>query len=135
MDELSILLVEDNEIDVVFFQRSLALAEANHTVTVSKNGEEAIEVLESVAPSDVPHLVFIDINLPGISGIELLEQIRRTRAMDRAVVFMLTTSDEKSDVDAAYANHAAGYIVKSLSARSKIASLVDWYSHSNHFCS
>ena len=131
MNELSILLVEDNDIDVLFFQRTLA--DSADAITVTQSGEEALEYLRTVGHERLPHLVFIDINLPGINGLEFLGHVRSDPSMASVVAFVLTTSDERSDIDAAYKKLAAGYIVKSKDACSKITTLVDWYRHSNCF--
>ena len=59
-------------------------------------------------------LMFHDINMPRMNGIEFLQAIRQDSTLDQSIVFVLTTSNNEEDKLAAYDQHIAGYILKSL---------------------
>jgi CheY-like chemotaxis protein len=113
----NILLVEDDTVDARAFTRALAKLGMNVPVTVARDGVEAWELLKAVngrAPfgHEESMLVF-DVNMPRLSGIELLERLRKDPALRDAVVFMVTTSESERDRVAACNLNVAGYIPKS----------------------
>jgi DNA-binding NarL/FixJ family response regulator len=59
-----------------------------------------------------PYLVTLDLNMPRMDGFEFLEEVRNDPSLQRAVIFVLSTSDSPKDVAAAYSANIAGYIVK-----------------------
>lgn len=110
MEPARILLVEDQ---AAFAQglRSLLLAEApagTQEIQIAKDGLEAMIACESFAP----HLVLMDIRLPGRSGIETTSEIKSM--FPSAVVVMLTSSEEEDDLLAALKAGASGYLLKTL---------------------
>ncbi len=116
LDEVHILLVEDNEIDVMAFQRGIKKNDVPNPLTVAENGQEALDILRGEHPekSIGPHrMVFLDMNMPIMNGVEFLEEIRRDPELCSTVVFVLTTSDHEMDLVAAYKKNVAGYILKS----------------------
>jgi CheY-like chemotaxis protein len=120
----SILLVEDNLADVKIMQRALAQAATRAELVVVRDGQEAIEYLfrqGAYAPSDgavspapwrCPDLVVLDLNLPRLSGTEVLEQIRQSPKLCLLPVVVLSTSRRPEDVQTAYAAGANSYIEK-----------------------
>lgn len=113
-ERATILLVEDDQVDIQGFRRAMArLGLANEVVTVS-DGIEALERLRGMGgpPLARPHLVVLDLNLPRMSGIELLRELRSDPELRRTVVFVLTTSRAEQDKVQAYQLNVAGYIVK-----------------------
>jgi CheY-like chemotaxis protein len=79
------------------------------------DGAEALKFLEQRPPyADAPRpgLVLLDLNLPGHSGIEVLERIKTDDELKQIPVLMLTSSDASDDIEAAYQNHANAYLVK-----------------------
>jgi CheY-like chemotaxis protein len=112
---INILLVEDDSLDVIDMQRTLTKMNILHKTAVAKNGEEAIEYLESPeAAENKPDLVLLDINMPKMNGIEFLTAIRKKEQWRDLKVFMVTTSDERIDREAAKKLGVSGYIVKPL---------------------
>ena len=65
------------------------------------------------APLPKPYLILLDINMPRMNGIELLREIRRDPDHQSALVFVLTTSKDEMDREAAYRYNVAGYLTKS----------------------
>jgi len=115
--DMSILLVEDDEIDRRAIRRAFRENEVDCTITEATNGQEALAVLRGESDETLPrrHLILLDINMPQMDGIEFL-RVLRTEESDPSirdsVVFILTTSAAEQDRTRAYEQHVAGYIVK-----------------------
>ncbi|WP_149195673.1 response regulator [Luteimonas suaedae] len=118
MNEKEILLVEDNPDDVELTRIAFAEAKIANTLTVVRDGAEALDYLfargayADRAPDDLPSIILLDLNLPKVDGREVLQAIRsdaRTRALP---VVVLTTSNEPFDVEASYALGVNSYIRK-----------------------
>ncbi|MDH5822629.1 response regulator [Luteimonas sp. RD2P54] len=118
MKQKEILLVEDNPDDVELTRIAFAEAKIANTLTVVRDGAEALDFLftrgayASRDPDDLPSIVLLDLNLPKVDGREVLQAIRgdaRTRALP---VVVLTTSNEPFDVEASYALGVNSYIRK-----------------------
>lgn len=108
-----ILLVEDNPGDVELTRRALGETTIPHVLEIVEDGEAAIAQLDAVAGTpDAPDLVLLDLNLPRVSGREVLAHIKATPGLRRIPVVMLTSSQAESDVHAAYDLHANSYVVK-----------------------
>lgn len=112
-DNLSILLVEDNDDDQFFFQRLITKAGLRPSLAVSTDGQQAIEHLRQQIEADSPpRLEFLDLKLPLLGGFEVLQWIRSQSALARMVVVALSSSSETRDIEQAYALGAQGYLVK-----------------------
>jgi CheY-like chemotaxis protein len=94
--EVTILVVEDDEIDVKALLRAFKKLKIANPVTVAKDGIEGWEALQNLPR---PYLLILDINMPRMNGIELLEKIR-------------ATEDDKDKFEA-YNLNVAGYMLKS----------------------
>ncbi len=118
MEEREILLVEDNEDDIILTQRALKQAGINHKLAIAKDGEEAMEHLFGSQDHPVlrgepcPLLILLDLNLPKISGLELLKRIRSHKRTQICPVVILTSSDEDIDIIGGYTLGANSYIRK-----------------------
>ena len=110
-------MVEDDEVDVMDISRSLQKANIIHNLTVAHNGEEAMEVLKKGA-LQLPDITLIDINMPKMNGLELLETIRHNKDWKHLKCFIITTSDHKADRIAAKNLEVSGYIIKPLKLNS-----------------
>jgi CheY-like chemotaxis protein len=107
-----ILLADDDRVDTKAFLRALARLGHAAPVTVARDGQEAWEMLTGQAGLR-PALIVLDINMPRLSGLELLRRIRGEDALRETPVFVLTTSNDESDRLDALKLNVAGYIVKS----------------------
>jgi CheY-like chemotaxis protein len=121
MDALTthtILLVEDEENDVVFMEMALEKAGLMSSFQVAEDGQEAIDYLSGKGKFadrsrfPLPALVFLDLKLPLIMGMDVLKWIRDQPALDTMVVIMLTSSRQRSDIQGACALRANSYLVK-----------------------
>ena len=114
----AILLVEDNPADVKITQRALRDGGLPVELIVVHNGQEAVEYLtrqgaySTQAEWRVPDLILLDINLPRLTGLQVLERIRSTPVLRATPVVVLTTSRRQEDVQQMYAAGANTYIEK-----------------------
>jgi DNA-binding response OmpR family regulator len=121
MDSLTtetILLVEDEENDVVFMEMALEKAGLVSSFQVAEDGQEAIDYLSGKGEFadrkrfPLPALVFLDLKLPLVMGMDVLKWIRDQPALDMVVVIMLTSSRQRSDIQRACTLRANSYLVK-----------------------
>jgi two-component system response regulator len=107
---IDILLVEDNPNDAELTQRALKKSEIGAQLIIARDGAEAVEYLLSDRPK--PKVIFLDLKLPKIDGIEVLRRVReddRTRAIP---VIVLTSSQEERDINECYRLGVNSYVVK-----------------------
>lgn len=112
---IEILLVEDNLADVRLTEIGLREAKVANNLSIARDGEEALAFLER-APgyenSPRPDLILLDLNLPRMSGHEVLSELKKNPALRRIPVIVLTTSTSEKDVLASYDLHANCYVSK-----------------------
>ena len=110
-----ILLVEDNADEVELMLRALRPHNAQDEVIVARDGVEALELLfgaDQAFARALPNLVLLDLNLPKVSGLEVLRRIRAdARTLELPVVIM-TTSKEERDIVEGYKLGANSYVHK-----------------------
>jgi DNA-binding response OmpR family regulator len=108
-----ILLVEDDENDVFFMREAFKKAGVQKTIEVAKDGREAITYLQQRVgtPADLPLLIILDLKLPFVMGLDVLQCIREELGL-LTVVIVMSASAEKTDVSAAYRAGANAYLVK-----------------------
>ncbi len=106
-----ILLVEDDVVDVMTVERALKELGITNELKKSCNGEEALDYLRE-ADNEKPCLIFLDLNMPRMSGLEFLEIIKQDDDLKSIPVVVLTTSKEESDKMASFKCSVAGYMVK-----------------------
>lgn len=127
-----VLLVEDDDIDAEGVSRAFKKERIANPITRARNGLEALEILRG---SDAhpqlsrPYLILLDLNMPKMSGLEFLEEVRNDPDLRDSIVFVLTTSDADRDKLMAYEKNVAGYIVKSRVGEDflNLVSVIDHY--------
>ena len=92
-----ILVVEDDANDSFMLTRQLEKAQIDDSVTVVEDGLKALEFLARV--QQLPLAVFLDLRLPGLSGIEVLEKIRRDSRLKELPVIIMTGTGDPHDID------------------------------------
>lgn len=109
---VTVLLVEDDEVDVELVRRAFEKHRIANPLMVSKDGVAALELLRA---NEVPrpYIILLDLNMPRMGGIEFLKNLRADPDLSDSVVFVLTTSTADADRWQAYQQHVAGYCVKS----------------------
>ena len=109
---LTIMLVDDDEVDVMTVKRAFAKANITNKVYVATNGVEALEMLRSDQVPTTRRLILLDLNMPRMNGIEFLREIRKDPALMNLTVVVLTTSNEDRDRVEAFQLNVAGYLLK-----------------------
>jgi CheY-like chemotaxis protein len=112
---VTIVLVEDDDGDAKAVQRAFKKAKIANPIRRAIDGMDALALLrgtEGQSRLPPPYVLLVDLNMPRMSGIQLVEQIRQDPDLRRAIVFILTTSKCDDDKAAAYDLNVAGYIVK-----------------------
>lgn len=111
-----ILLVEDNPMDLDLTLRAFGRRKLSNEVVVARDGEEALAWLPRWhAGEPMPAVVLLDINLPRVSGLEVLRTLRADPLACHIPVVMLTSSRDDRDLKAAYELGANSYIEKPVS--------------------
>jgi CheY-like chemotaxis protein len=112
---VTFLLVEDDDVDVMAVERAFRKRGFRHALTVVPDGRAALAALrgEQGQPVPRPYIIILDVNLPVMSGLEFLRELRRDPGHRQAIVFVLTTSNAEPDRRGAYAQNVAGYLLKS----------------------
>ena len=116
MPEVTFLVVDDDEIDVELLHRAFAKLKIANPVVRASDGIEALEILRGTggkAKLKPPYIILLDINMPRMSGLEFLEELRQDEELRLSVVFILTTSDDERDIVKSYEKCVSGYVVKS----------------------
>ncbi len=114
--EVTLLVVEDDDLDAMAIKRTFKKLKVANNLVRAKDGVEALEYLRGENGKDKigkPFMVLLDLNMPRMNGIELLQTLRMDDELKDSIVFVLTTSATDKDKVAAYDNNVAGYIVKS----------------------
>jgi len=109
---LNILLIEDDMIEVMKFQRTISSLGLNHRVIEANNGEEALEILEK--KDELPDIILLDLNMPKINGIEFLNILKANDILRYIPTIILTTSQNQKDLLECYKIGIGGYVLKPL---------------------
>jgi two-component system response regulator len=105
-------LIEDNPSDVDLTRRALEKSRISNELVVAEDGEAALEYLWREGPNELPALTLLDLNLPKLSGLEVLQRIRGDARTRRLPVVILTSSKEEQDLAAGYDLGVNSYIRK-----------------------
>ncbi len=114
----TILLVEDNEDDVFLMTRALKLAGISNPLALAEDGQEAMNYLAGKGrfsdrqSNPLPFVIFLDLKLPFVSGLEVLAWARGEPSLSSVVIVILSSSEEPSDLRRAKELGANYYLVK-----------------------
>ena len=108
----NVLYVEDNPDSIVFFKRIVSKL-GNYSLETFEDGQTLINSLNQSSAGEIkPEIILLDINLPGMNGIEILEYLRSRQEFRHTPVIMFTSSENEQDVKKSYENGANAYLVK-----------------------
>lgn len=130
--KINLLLIEDDELDVMNVRRAFRDDANIGTITVARDGADALEILRGGAVSKNRLLILLDLRMPRMNGLEFLHHIRQDQRLDALPVVVLTTSNDASDLREAYKHHVAGYLLKPASLaqfRDCMQRLQQYWSH------
>ncbi|HEY1626559.1 MAG TPA: response regulator [Streptosporangiaceae bacterium] len=112
---IDVLLVEDDEGDVLMTKEAFEYYKIRNRLHVVGDGKQALEFLRRTGPyNDAPRpgLVLLDVNLPRISGLEVLAELKQDAKLLTIPVIMLTTSQAEQDIVRSYSLHANAFVSK-----------------------
>jgi CheY-like chemotaxis protein len=110
--EASILMVDDNDVDVMAMRRALISLKILNPIVRAQDGVEALELLRDRDKVKRPYIILLDLDMPRMNGLEFLAALRKDPELSSSVVFVLTTSNSDEDKLQSYGFNIAGYIVK-----------------------
>ncbi len=110
VESASILLIEDDRVDIMTVQRALKKHAISNPLQIARTATEALDMLRE--SNALPALVLLDLNLPRMSGIDFLQELRRDPKLRDLKVIVLTSSNEPNDRAAAFRYEVEDYIVK-----------------------
>jgi CheY-like chemotaxis protein len=110
----SILLVEDDEVDIMIIQRALKELKIDHEVVYCGDGEEALKYLRGCI-KEPPCFILLDLNMPRMNGFEFLRVAKSDDSLKKIPIIVLTTSKARENITECFALGAAGYVVKPVS--------------------
>lgn len=128
-NSLNILLIEDDTIEVMKFDRVLRNLGLTHKVIEASNGEVALNILKE--KKILPDIIFLDLNMPKINGIEFLTILKSDDTLRYIPAIILSTSGNHRDLMECYRLGIAGYILKPLKYEeyvSRIGKMLDYWS-------
>src|SRR5439155_18132464 len=109
-ETVEILLVEDNPNDAELTQRALKKTNLDVGLATVRDGAEALDYLFSDRPK--PKVIFLDLKLPKIDGVEVLRRLRADDRLKSIPVVVLTSSQEERDINECYKLGVNSYVVK-----------------------
>jgi CheY-like chemotaxis protein len=110
-----VLLVEDDEGDVLMTREAFEFYKVRNPLHVVSDGEQALQFVRRTGPyADAPRpgLILLDVNLPRVSGLEVLAELKQDPELRPIPVVMLTTSQADEDILRSYSLHANAYVSK-----------------------
>lgn len=109
---IDVLIIDDNLADIRLIERTFDELHCNARVHLALDGQEGVEKVLSLAAGTRPDLILLDLNLPRLSGIEVLRRIRSDPRVAAVPVVVFTSSSSESDVGAAYEAGASAFVTK-----------------------
>jgi CheY-like chemotaxis protein len=114
--EPNILVIDDDENYPRIMKEAVRAAKLPATITWLESGEKGLAHLEEKAKergsNGLPSLIFLDINMPGMNGFEVLRRLRENKALPSLPVIMLSVSQSPDDINQAYRLGANAYLSK-----------------------
>lgn len=115
MDSIEILMVEDNPGDIELTREALNVGKLHNNFNVVEDGEAALNYLLKRPPYESairPDLILLDLNLPKVSGREVLKEIKANKELSTIPVVVLSSSEDAIDIQKAYELNANSFVTK-----------------------
>jgi len=116
IDPLTILIVEDDEVDMMSVRRVLKSLKIANPKIHAKDGVEALNYLtgrEGFKKIDGEVIILLDLNMPRVNGLEFLDALKAEQGLAPRSIYILTTSEADTDIVQAHKRNISGYILKS----------------------
>ncbi len=110
----NVLLVEDDPDRARLTEHAVETSSSRCELTIAATGRDALDLVADHAPEGID-LVLLDLDLPDVYGHEVCTEIRTEADRSQVPIIVLTSSNEKEDVEASYAAGANGHVAKSVS--------------------
>lgn len=126
---LNVLVIEDDTIEIMKLNRTIATLNLKHKIQEASNGEMALEILGQ--KNNLPDIILLDLNMPKMNGIEFLRILKNDEVLKYIPTIILTTSHNHRDLLECYKIGIAGYVLKPLKYEdyvSKIEKLLNYWS-------
>lgn len=111
---MNILVVDDNPGDVNLLKEAFRELNSRAIISVASDGEECLRLLLSAenSPASYPDLIFLDLNLPTVSGYDVLRHIKSDARTRHIPVIVLSSSRTEEEIERAYGEYANAYVQK-----------------------
>ena len=110
-NQLTIFYTDDDQDDLDFFKEIVMDIDSSYKVVTQCNGLELLEALNNPPPT--PYVIFLDINMPGINGLEVLKKVRESAANKHLPIVMFSTSNDQKVIEKSRILGATYYMPKS----------------------
>lgn len=113
MSRKKVVIVEDNANDILLYERVFKkFLDDKYELQIFENGDRALSFFRDLPKTCLNYIIFLDIKMPKVSGLEVLQYLRSEKEWERMPVIMLTSSDQFKDIGKAYTLGATSYIEK-----------------------
>lgn len=109
--EFTIFYTDDDQDDIEFFREIINSFGSSYSLVTQNNGDQLLHALNN--PPPYPHLLFLDINMPGLNGLEVLKKIRESRNPENLPIVMFSTSGDVNTINKSRELGANYYVQKS----------------------
>jgi len=104
-------MADDDPDDMCLFKDALHDADIAHELTWFKDGQLLVSALENT-DGDYPGIIFLDLNMPSMGGLECLQAIRNSEKFGDLIVIIYSTSEQQKDIEDTFASGANAYLTK-----------------------
>lgn len=116
MREILVFLIDDSVADATLIKMVAKQSKLANEIVHFEDGQSALDYMNDPA-NDQPDLILLDLNMPGMSGHDVLEKVRSTERLRRLPVVILTSSEDETDVARSYDEHVNAYVVKPIGVK------------------
>jgi CheY-like chemotaxis protein len=127
-DNNPVLLIEDNPDDIIITKRAWKIGQFKNPLLEVRDSEEALKLLRKegkYVKAPRPCLILLDLKMPRMDGLELLEKIKRDVTLKNIPVVVLTASDKNRDIERAFQLGCNSYIVKPVTIQNFIEAVIE----------